>query len=66
MSKIRETWEKVCDCERATASGPRIVLTQEVQPDGSLLATAHRVGLACDTCDMPWRQTVEPATEEAE
>jgi hypothetical protein len=65
MSKTRETWEKVCDCERATASGPRIVLTQEAQEDGSLLVTSARVGLACDHCDTPWRHAVEAASEEA-
>lgn len=52
--------QKACDCEKTDASGPRIVLEQFPQPDGSLLIRSRIVRFACLSCNTEWRE-VDPA-----
>lgn len=58
--------EKVCECDGASASGPRIVQTAQFVPerasrwDRGLRARFAFVRLACDKCDTPWVATKGP------
>lgn len=48
-------YQKACDCEDATASGPRyIAAAQEMVGVFQVQVQAHR--LVCDECDTPWRE----------
>lgn len=48
--------QKACDCDKALASGPRIVLDGIPQPDGSLLIRSRLVRFACLSCNTEWRE----------
>jgi hypothetical protein len=49
-------FRRACDCDKATASGPRIVMQPPVDAPGGWVFTLVRVPMACDECDTPWER----------
>lgn len=59
---MKSAYQKECDCERATASGPRLVPGEPEETDDSVNIPMRWVPMACDECDTPWtRPRTEPA-----
>lgn len=60
MSEMKTiTYRKVCSCQGATASGPRLAIFQaEEETPGFYRFTAKVFDFACDVCDTPWEREV--------
>ena len=60
----RQVRYKGCDCV-GTSSGPRVVNVR-YESGPYLLSEARMVAFACDVCDAPWSEWMDPpATEPA-
>lgn len=53
---VRRTYTKACNCQPATASGPRPVHETEKTPIGNLRIKVTYARLACDECGTPWEK----------
>lgn len=47
---------KACNCKGATASGPRIVLTERRAHGANYVIKAELHNMVCDCCDTPWQR----------